>query len=242
MKKLLSIFLLLIIVISTTACSSSDSDGVKKIFNSMEYAMYMNIFAENGGDKFVDKDLEKEGIFTVLYDSYNDTTRYYVWGYSDETLCCDWQWEFVPKDTENLPKIGSHVKVSGTFVQNSNALDGYWLENASVETKTEYNNASGDYDMTTLSPTLTRVQVSNMVNHASQYDGKTVKIYGRVMSGNKIQHPYYDNSWSLALEYSGKLPPIGSWVTVTGTFSQSFSMTSSESECKIIVESLEVDK
>ena len=239
MKRFLSILLILIMVLSVASCSDSqgESDGVIKVFAPMEYAMYMNIFADGKAGDFEGKTFTKEGIFAILYDSFNDTTRYYVWGYADETLCCDFQWEFVPTDTENFPKIGSKVKVTGKFVQNGNALDGYWMENASVETLSEYNNASGDLDMTTMSPTLTRVQVINMVNHASEYDGKTVKIYGRVMSGNRIQHPYYDKAWSLSLEYGEKLSSIGKWVTVTGTVPGT-----SSGDSKIIVNSIEVDQ
>lgn len=178
----------------------------------------------------------KEGIFTVLYDSYNGRTRYYVWGYSDKTLCCDWQWEFVPQSTEDLPMIGSHVKVTGTLVKNENALDGYWSEESTVQTVTNFVSMYGDYDLTTMSPTLARVQIMNMINHTSEYSGKTVKVYGRVMQGSMIQHPYYDNAWSLPLEYDKLIPSIGTYITVTGTFSGT-----SYDNSKIVVRDIELD-
>ena len=241
MKKVLCLILLCVVMISAVSCSGDESengtsDSVAKVLNSMEYTIYMNIFHSGQGDSYTDKTYTKEGVFAILHDSYNDTTRYYVWGYSDETLCCDWQWEFVPDNTDALPPIGSRVKVTGTFVKNNDALDGYWLEGASIETVAEYTASIGDYDMITMSPTLTRVQVINMVNHTSEYNGQSVKIYGRVMSGNKIQHPYYDNSWSLPLEYEGDLPAIGTWITVTGKFSGT-----SANNSKIVVESVEAD-
>lgn len=240
MKKFLCLIFVCVMLLSTAACSDSKvgtSDAVEKILNPMEYSIYMNIFYNEDGSSYTGKDYTKEGIFAVLHDSYNDTVRYYVWGYSDETLCCDWQWEFVPENTDNLPPIGSRVKVTGKFVQNDAALDGYWMEGANVETITKYEAAIGEYDMITMSPTLTRVQVINMVNHTSEYDGQSVKIYGRIMSGNKIQHPYYDNAWELPLEYEGELPPIGTWVTVTGKFSGS-----SVGDNRIIADNVEADR
>ena len=240
MKKIVCLLLICVVMMSAVACSDNgdggSSDTVAKILNPMEYTIYMNIFGSDQGSDYVDKSYTKEGIFAILHDSYNDVLRYYVWGYSDETLCCDWQWEFVPSDKDSLPPIGSHVKVTGTFVQNDSALDGYWMEDASVETVVEYENGIGEYDTITMSPTLTRVQIVNMRNFATEYDGKPIKIYGRVMSSDSIQHPYYNGSWSLPLEYDGTLPAIGTYVTVTGKFSGS-----SASDSKIVVESVEVD-
>lgn len=68
-------------------------------------------------------------------------TRYYVWGYNDNTKCCDWQWEIVPESTDNLPPVGSTVNASGIFAQNDNALDGYWIENVKIEVLSEYKKA-----------------------------------------------------------------------------------------------------
>ncbi|MBQ8409703.1 MAG: hypothetical protein IJY39_12665 [Clostridia bacterium] len=241
MKKILCLILLCVIAVSTIACSNGEAEGkssdtVAKVLNPIEYSIYLNVFQNGEGNSYANKTYTKEGVFAILHDSYNNKTRYYVWGYSDKTLCCDWQWEFVPTSTDELPPIGSRVKVSGKFVENDSALDGYWMENAIVEVVVKYEASIGDYDTITMSPTLTRVQVVNMLNHASEYAGQSIKIYGRVMSGGKIQHPYYDGAWSLPLEYDGDLPAIGTWITVTGKFSGS-----SASDSKVIVESITID-
>lgn len=256
MKNLISIILVCFILLSLTACGDSGSadstgnksntgsvsstestDNVERLLDPMEYTIYMNIFQSNQGNDYIDKTYTKEGIFTTLKDSFNSTVRYYVWGYSDETLCCDWQWEFVPENPDKLPPIGSHVKVTGKFVENENALDGYWLENASVESVSEFNGVYGDNDTTTMSPTLTRVQIINMTNYATEYNGQSVKVYGRIASGNKLQHPYYDGAWDIPLEYSENLPSIGTYVTVIAKFSGT-----SVDDSKLIVDSIKTDK
>ena len=206
-----------------------------RVLDPLEYTLYTNIFYNGEGSKYADMNYKKEGVFAEVYDNFNSTVRYYVWGYSDETLCCDWQWEFIPKEGEELPKIGSHIKIEGMFVKDSKALDGYWIKDATVKTVSEYEAANGKLDTTTMSPTLTRVQLINMINFTEIHDGDTVTIYGRVASDNKLQHPYYDGSWTIPLEYEGKLPAIGTYVTVTGKFKGSSSIDN-----KIVVENLDV--
>lgn len=250
MKKLISIIVVCFMLLFLTACGDSGSADstshtsstvgtgkVEKLLDPMEYTIYMNIFQSEQGSDYIDKNYTKEGIFTTLKDSFNSTVRYYVWGYSDETLCCDWQWEFVPENPDELPPIGSHVKVTGTFVKNDSALDGYWLENANVESVSEFDGVYGDNDTTTMSPTLTRVQIINMTNYATEYNGQSVKVYGRVASGNKLQHPYYDDAWDIPLEYSETLPSIGTYVTVIAKFSGT-----GVDDSKLIVESIETDE
>lgn len=239
MKKILCIILALIIGCSLAACSDDgggSSDQIAKVLDPMEYSLYLNVFQNGKGADYEGKTFVKEGIFTIIYDEYNSAVRYYVWGYSDETLCCDWQWEFIPRDESSLPPIGSRVKVTGTLVRNNKALDGYWHENAAVETLTEYTAASGAQDTTTMSPTLTRVQLINMINHASKYNDKPMKIYGRVASDNSIQHPYYNGAWVLTVDYAGDLPATGTFVTVTGKFSGT-----SKDDSKIVAESVVAD-
>ena len=96
-------------------------------FDNMDYANYINVFSykdENdpskglGGDDFVGKELTKEGTFAKIYDKWSDRERYYVWGYADQTRCCDFQWEFVPNDPASLPAPGSAVVVTGVTEQN----------------------------------------------------------------------------------------------------------------------------
>lgn len=238
MKKIVSLILTLSLAFILVSCASSgggSADKMARILNPMEYTIYTNVFYEKNTSGYVDKTYTKDGIFTEIQDSYNSKTRYYVWGYSDETLCCDWQWEFVPKEGEELPKIGSHVKVNGNFVKDSMALDGYWIEDATVETVSEYKAAIGKFDTTTMSPTLARVQLINMRNFAETHNGETIMIYGRVASDNKLQHPYYDGSWSIPLEYEKSLPAIGTYVTVRGKFTGTSLL-----ETKIVVEELDV--
>lgn len=237
MKKIISFALACVLMLTFAACGEkADTDSVEKVLNSMEYSMYCLVFMQDGASGFVNKTTTKEGIFAAVEDNYSSVTRYYVWGYADETLCCDWQWEFVPQDTDDLPPIGSKVKVTGSFVKSEDALDGYWISDASVKTVSEYDGASGERDTTTMSPTLTRVQLVNLMVFASKYEGKTVKIYGRVASGNKLQHPYYDNAWVVDLDYDGELPAIGTYVTVDAVISGS-----DYDDFKLIVQNLVQD-
>ena len=99
MKRKICTLLSCILLMALTACSgngkgntSGSSDTIARILNPMEYTIYVNTFLNEQGDDYTGKSSTKEGVFSILYDSFNDTTRYYVWGYSDETLCCDWQW------------------------------------------------------------------------------------------------------------------------------------------------------
>ena len=242
MKKVISIALAFMLVFCFVACdSSSDAEAggddkvvenVVKILNPLEYTIYMNIFYSGQTDGYVDREYTKEGILAILHDSFSQKDRYYVWGYSDETMCCDWQWEFTVDDASTLPPIGSHVKVTGNFVANEGSLDGFWLEDASVETVATYKKAIGPYDTTTMSPTLTRVQIINMYRFPADYNGKDVKVYGRTMIDG-IQHPYYDGSWSMLVESAEPLPATGTYITVTGKFSG----TNIE-DCKIIADSI----
>lgn len=222
MKRLIAILLIISILTLAVGCDGAQADGplleVPRILSPMEYTLYLNLFYNGEAESYVDNEYTKEGVFGILKDSYSDRDRYYVWGYSDETLCCDWQWELVPKEGESLPAPGSHVRIKGTLKENDEALDGFWLEDASVETLAEYQTSFVGVDATTLSPTLTRVQLVFMCNRAEEFAGSLFKIYGRVMSDGRIQHPYYDNTWVLDVEYDGEMPAIGTWVTVMGTF------------------------
>ena len=222
MKRIISLVLVLAVLFLASGCDGTEQGGpisaVPKILSPMEYTLYLNVFYNGQALAYEDEEYTKDGVFGILKDSYTGIERYDVWGYSDETLCCDWQWEFVPKDGTELPKPGSHVKVTGTLVKNDGALDGYWLENADVELIEEFVAGYGDVDMTTLSPTLTRVQLIFMINRMEQFAGSIIRVYGRVMSGNRVQHPYYDSSWYLDVEYDEAMPSIGSYVTITGEF------------------------
>ena len=223
MKKLISLFAVLLICFSFAACdgniatSATDGNSDYEIFDSMEYSAYVNIFYEGNGSDFENKTYTKEGIFAILQDEYSGVTRYYVWGYADQTKCCDYQWEFVPSEGTILPEDGSLVKISGSFVADENALDGYWFEDATLEVTKEKEASVYDYDLTNLSPTLVRVQLINMQVHPLVFDGKSVNVYGRVLDSDTIQHPYYDEAWEL--DCVGELnATTGNYVTVSGTY------------------------
>ncbi len=219
MKKLVGIFLTLALCLSAASCSggnSSDTDLYEK-FDSMEYSAYVNIFFNGLGNDYENKTYTKEGIFAVVQDEFNNTTRYYVWGYADQTKCCDYQWEIVLDENAEIPTPGSFVKFSGTFVFDEAALDNYWFTDVSIEVTKEKAASQFDYDLTCLSPTLVRVQLINMQAHPDVFDSKTVNVYGRVFDADTIQHPYYDEAWYL--DCKGELSgTTGNYVTVSGTF------------------------
>ena len=223
MKKLIFSLLSLFVCICVMSCGAQDkalgdSSVMKEKLDNMEYTLYQDIFYNGSGDKYAGKEFSKEGTFAVIYDSFNDRERYYVWGYADETRCCDWQWEFVTEDPSSLPSPGSYISVSGSFEKNDDALDKYWITEAMVTTMQTYSASVCEMDLSVMSTTLARVQLANMVNYAEKYSGKTICVYARVAADSKIQNPYYDGDWSLPYEYDKDAPAIGTKVRVKGTF------------------------
>ncbi|MGN0521194.1 MAG: hypothetical protein ACI4IQ_01005 [Eubacterium sp.] len=233
MKKTISVLLLIALVLSLCACSKSNSDGeavsekadtnasstMQTVLDSTEYVLYQNIFYNDKGADYEGQTVTKKGTFATIIDKYNDTTRYYVWGYNDQTKCCDYQWELNITDTSNLPSNGSLIEVSGTFTASESALDGYWIDNPSVSVESEYKSSEYDIDMTTLDATLERVQLINMQNYYADFEGKTVCVYGRVETPTSVEHPYYDGAFSQAFESSDDIPAIGTVVIVSGVYS-----------------------
>ena len=190
--------------------------SMRETFNKVEYALYENIFYNKKGDDYLGE-VEKEGVFSVIRDEYNERDRYYVWGYKDATRCCDYQWEIVPTDLSALPSPGSFIKVKGTFVYNKEeALDKYWIENAEVTLVEKYDGPDFDYDCMTMSPTLARVEIANIVRFPDRFAGKTVQIFGRTYNANCLQHPYYDNSWMLDFQADGLEVPTGTYLILSG--------------------------
>lgn len=231
MKKIISLLLCVAVIFAFAGCSNNNdsnnepdtdnnavSQAMETILTPSEYVLYQNIFFNEQAGDYVNKEVTKHGIFTILYDEYNSMTRYYVWGYNDNTKCCDWQWEFVPSDKSELPNIGSTVTVSGMFVENENALDKYWIENASVNVTSEMAPSNTDVDTTTMGGTLERVQVANMQAHADKFEGKSVKVYGRIDSPTSVQHPYYDNCFSQEFASEDDVQATGTRVVVSGTY------------------------
>ncbi len=188
-----------------------------EVFSQDEYVLYQNIFYSGNGADYDGVSVEKEGVFAEIHDAYNDLLRYYVWGYYDQTRCCDWQWEFVPREGQELPAVGSLVTVKGVFSSGESALDGYWITDAQVETKTAYAGVSAALDMRSMGATLERVQMYNIISHPDVFEGQSYVAYGRIASLSSIQDPYYDSSWSNGILWDGDVPAIGTLVEVSGT-------------------------
>ncbi len=222
MKKWFALILTALLLLSLCACGSkkepADDGTMPTVLNTAEYVLYQNIFFNKTGDDYIGQRFTKEGTFTIIHDSFNDTTRYYVWGYNDETRCCDWQWEFVPASADQLPAQGSLVEVEGTWERSDEALDGYWMVNAEITVEKAYVPAQADMLLTTMSDTLERVQLINMQQYADEYEGKTVQCYGRVASDSAIEDPYYDGSWQQPVSSSEPLGAIGTMVIANGVF------------------------
>lgn len=239
MKPVLALILTLGMLFALCACgeeektdvsSAAETDSLPIVLDSNEYNLYQNIFYNQMGEEYAGQSMTKTGVFTSIYDSFNQVTRYYVWGYYDQTKCCDWQWEFVPEDPTALPAIGSLVEMTGTFCADEAALDGYWFIDTSLHVKTAYEASEGEIDMCTMSATLERVQLINMQMFPEEYEGKTVRVYGRVYSPTEVQHPYYDNAWTQPFSTNGSVPAIGSVVIVSGNFSKGEIMDASITE------------
>lgn len=195
------------------------------VLDTMEYTLYTNIFYNQSGGDYLGQTITKKGTFATIRDSFNDVTRYYVWGYLDETKCCDWQWEFVPKDGVELPPNGSLVEMTGVFAGDEAALDGYWFTDASVETLKIYDGPDVEVDMGTMSATLERVQLINMQVYPQDYAGSSVRLYGRIAGLSSVEHPYYDGAWQQEITTGQTLPAIGTLVIVTGTWSDDAVLT-----------------
>ena len=194
------------------------STSLPTVLDTNEYVMYQNIFFNKQGGSFTGKTLSKRGTYTSIYDSFNQRTRYYVWGYNDATKCCDWQWEFVPADPGSLPERGCLVRMEGVFEASDEALDGYWFTGATLQVEIEYKGGSGDVDMGTMSATLERVQLANMEHYPGDYEDKSVRVYGRILDPTVLQHPYYDGAWTLDFSTDETVPARGKLVIMTGSF------------------------
>ncbi|MBR4241837.1 MAG: hypothetical protein IKR97_06410, partial [Eubacterium sp.] len=96
MKKIIALVLCaLMIVAALCGCSktqtkdndksdiTSSSKTMQTVLNTAEYTLYQNIFYNDTKADYNGKPAKKEGVFTTVIDSYNNTVRYYVWGYND---------------------------------------------------------------------------------------------------------------------------------------------------------------
>ena len=199
-------------------------NGIRETFDPMEYTIYMNVFQDISSKQFDGIEMDKKGTFAILQDDWSGKTRYYVWGYNDTTRCCDYQWEFVPADVSALPEPGSYIRVQGTLAytedRNKGAMDYYWITDTKVTVLEEYPASKFDYDLTTMDATLALVQLSRIQNYSQNYAGKTILVYGRTLSPNTLQHPYYDGSWNLDFKTDkagGQVPGVGQYLVLGGT-------------------------
>ena len=222
-KKCLFLVLILAAALLCSGCSSGGSESgktvseVPQLLNQAEYVLYQNVYYNGYGATLNGSPVTKNGVFAILEDAYNGRTRYYVWGYLDNTLCCDWQWEFVPSDMKSLPAPGSVITVSGDFVSDGDALDGYWIKDAQITVESTYTGPKYDVNMQAMSDTLERVQVLNIQNRQEQFEGKTYAAYGRVSALNILQDPYY-GEWQIAFAPAGGAasPAIGADIQLNG--------------------------
>ena len=230
MKKWTLILTLILTAMLLTGCGDTDkpadtaaakggvptTDKVPEILSQTEYLLYQNVFYSDFGDKIEGQQVEKRGVLGKVQDAFNQRARYYVWGYLDTTKCCDWQWEFVPKDENSLPPVGSLVVVKGTFRGDEQALDDYWIVDATVETEKEYAGPQEELNMQALSCTLERVQILNILYRPEYFEGKRFIAYGRIAQVNVLQDPYYDGSWQIGFSSTANCPAIGTDVVLRG--------------------------
>ena len=129
MKKVFSLLLIFAVIFSLAACAADKTadtgnptadalmadgelnTGMKEKFDQMEYSAYVDLFYNGNGASYEGKSFTKDGTFAILHDAFSDVTRYYVWGYADNTKCCDYQWEIVLPEGTEIPEPGSYVKV-----------------------------------------------------------------------------------------------------------------------------------
>ena len=204
-----------------TAQKSADvaemSSSMPIVVNTAEYTLYQNIFFNDQKADYAGKEAVKEGTFATLQDAFHNVTRYYVWGYNDQTKCCDWQWELKLDDTTDLPTNGSLVKVSGVYEENESALDKFWIIHPQITVEKTFAGRDCDIDMQSMDNTLERVQSINIVQNKENFEGKTVCCYGRIQNESTLKDPYYDNSWTIGIAGNYEVPAFGTVVLVSGT-------------------------
>ncbi|MBR4241148.1 MAG: hypothetical protein IKR97_02890, partial [Eubacterium sp.] len=136
---------------------------------------------------------------------------------NDQTKCCDWQWEIKLDKGTRTPSNGSLVTVEGTYEVNEAGLDGFWIINPKISVKSELGKKDVDIDMQTMSNTLERVQVANIINNPEDFEGKSVCGYGRILDEKTLEDAYYDGSWTIPISGDFELPAFGALVLIEGT-------------------------
>lgn len=232
MKKIISLLLCVALMCAAFAGCSGEkkaetgdsAETVKKatdemptVLNTAEYTLYQNIFFNDQKNDYNGKEAKKEGTFATVFDAYNNVERYYVWGYNDQTKCCDWQWELKIDDTSKLPTNGSLIDVSGTYEVSDDALDGLWIINPEITVKTEFKARDCDIDLQAMDNTLERVQMINFTQKSDAFEGKKILCYGRVLDESTLQDAYYDGSWTIPMSGDFEVPAFGTIVLVQAT-------------------------
>ncbi len=230
MKKWSLLICLALLALLLTGCGGTDTAGqtdtgrdkvpttakVPEILNQAEYLLYQNVFYNDYGAQIEGQRVIKRGVLGKIQDVYNGCVRYYVCGYLDNTLCCDWQWEIVPRNEASLPPVGSLVTATGTFRADENALDGYWIVEAVVDTDTRYVGPQGDLNMRALTCTLERVQMFNILYRPEAFEEKSFMAWGRIAGPGMLEDPVYNGSWQIAFTSDEACPAIGTQVAVQG--------------------------
>ena len=241
MKKLIALTLALITVFVFASCGSEGGNdeghthdpsgapvtsvkdyetGVKDVFSADEDAAYHDLFYNDAGDKYENKEFTKNGVFAVIYDAYNDVERYYVWGYGDEAKDCCYQWEFVMPENATVPAPGSYIKVTGTMSHDEKALDKYWLTDVTFSVEEAYEATEYDFDFVTMSPTLIRVQMINMLQLKEEFADKRIRIIGKALSENTLGSANDSSEWSVHFSAANGHIHAGDNIMIDGIFNK----------------------
>ncbi len=226
MKKTGLILLLIAAAVLLSSCGAGTAQNtapqqektisaIPVLLDQSEYLLYQNVFYNNYGPQFEGQQTIKKGVLGKIRDAFNGRDRYYVWGYLDNTMCCDWQWEIVPADAAQLPPVGSMVRATGTFRADEAALDGYWISGAKVETLERYTGPQEELNMQAMSCTLERVQMLNILHRSEEFEGRAFLAYGRIAAVDVLEDPYY-SSWQIPFQSDTACPAIGTMVDLQG--------------------------
>lgn len=192
--------------------------GFEEVINAKEDEAYHDLFFDKNTSAYENKKFTKEGIFAVIFDAYNEEERYYVWGYGHDTRDCCYQWEFVLPEGTEMPAPGSLIEVKGTMTHSDDALDGYWLTDTTVSVKKAATKADFDYDLVSMSPTLMRVQIINMLNKSDFFKDVSIRVPGKTVNENTISPAFTNDEWTLHFTSASSHINAGSLVIIEGTF------------------------
>ncbi len=222
MKQLRVLLISVTVMLLVSGCTAGKQEAAETIdhcpdvYSQDEYIIYQNVFYGDYASQLLGKEVSKQGVLAEIYDAFSKRTRWYVWGYYDQTKCCDWQWEIVPKNKKDIPANGSLVTVKGTFSAGEDALDGYWITDASFITDALYVGETADLNMMVMSCTLQRVQMYNIIYIPDAFKEKTCTAYGRIAGPGVLEDPYYNGSWHMNILWTGETPAIGKAVNIQG--------------------------